>query len=179
MEEKQVRNLRKNQLKKAIFLTEDEFVDIFGRKYDVHFSDGFVQVFEETGESVDFIPVLSEHFGVEVTSVHTDGCDILGVWIIYKEKESFIEVKEITSEIVRLNVVDDHPETEAERIMETFYLVNPDRSKIELLQKKMSARFDENDEFYDEKFDSYFGAVYDFIRENFEEIKIIKEEVQW
>lgn len=168
-----MKNIRETQLKKAIFLTENEFVDIFGRKYDVHFDAGFVQVFKENGESVDFITILSEYFGVEVTSVHTDGCDLLGVWIVYKEKN------EVASKIVRLDIVDNQPEIESERILSTFYLVNPDEKKITLLQKKMKARFDENDELYDEKFNDNFSAIYDFVEENFSSINIDSMEVEW
>ena len=173
-----MKNIREAQLKKAIFLTEDEFIDIFGRKYDVHFDAGFVQVFEESGESVDFITILSEYFGVEVTSVHTDGCDILGVWVVYKEVND-LKMEKTMPKIVRLDVVDDQPETESERILETFYLVNPDEDKITLLQKKMKGRFDENDELYDEEFDDNFSAIYTFIEENFSSIDINSMEVEW
>ena len=88
-------------------------------------------------------------------------------------------MKKAMPKIVRLDVVDNQPEIESERILATFYLINPDKDKITLFQKKMKARFDEDDELYDEYFADDFSAIYDFIEENFSSIDINSMEVEW
>ncbi len=39
---------------------------------------------KETYWNEDMRKTLSEYFGVEITSIHTDGCEVTGVWICYK-----------------------------------------------------------------------------------------------
>ena len=36
------------------------------------------------GGEDDIKEVLSEYFDVTVTSIHSDDCDVIGVWIAYK-----------------------------------------------------------------------------------------------
>ncbi len=89
-----MRNIRENQLKKCIFMTTDEFskvfVDIFGEynedtnEIDIEFDtvDGiyFCGISNE-----DVYIKLSKYFDINITSIHIDDFDTIGVWICYKE----------------------------------------------------------------------------------------------
>ena len=85
-----MKNVRESQLKKAIFMLSDEFEELlsgFGLKAEFAW-DG-LSIYDPNGkddyddEAVN--KMLSDHFGVTVTSVHTDDSDLVGVWIVYKE----------------------------------------------------------------------------------------------
>ena len=88
----QIKNVNQIQLKKAIFMDEEEFQNLlngFDIKADIGY-DGicFSDISGETfydDESLN--EILSEHFGVKVTSIHADDCDCIGVWIVYKNQE--------------------------------------------------------------------------------------------
>ena len=97
-----VKNVKDTQLKKCIFLTLNEYRELIlelslGLK-DVKYEEGIyyedtakayiddVYLEDITDEGSGINEVLSEYFNVEVTSVHTDDCDVVGVWICYKEK---------------------------------------------------------------------------------------------
>lgn len=92
-----MKNVKENQLKKAIFLEFNEF-----KKLVLKLTDGLKSVNDENGIyfedttkaeltgiywNEDIYETLSKHFGVKVTSVHSDSCDYLGVWIVYKEDD--------------------------------------------------------------------------------------------
>lgn len=94
-----MKNARENQLKKCIFMTTDEFkqvfVNIFG-EYDI--DENQVDVEFDTCEGIYFCGIsnenvyssLSKYFDVEVTSIHIDHFDTVGVWICYKEQNKEI-----------------------------------------------------------------------------------------
>ena len=91
-----MKNVRETQLKKCIFMTTDEFkevfVEIFGQydedtnEIDVEFNtlDG---IYFCAISNQDVYAKLSEYFDVTVTSIHLDDCEHLGVWICYKEEQ--------------------------------------------------------------------------------------------
>lgn len=94
-----MKNVQEWQLKKCIFMSSDEYDKIvkllFGSHIEVEFScDGMwvgnpnADVLDEVCEiSLDeLFEKLAEYFDVkQVTSVHMDDCDEIGVWICYKD----------------------------------------------------------------------------------------------
>lgn len=79
-----MKNVRETQLKKCIFKEYDEF------KRDIVMALGKDTTVEcdYEGISIDcdenVLDVLSKYYDVEVTSIHIDDCDIIGVWIVYR-----------------------------------------------------------------------------------------------
>lgn len=89
-----MKNIREYQLKKCIFMSSDEYEriikEIFGQNIDVEFTlDGMIigELDDENEIYWDEIASnLARYFDVkEVTSVHMDDIDAIGVWICYKE----------------------------------------------------------------------------------------------
>ena len=86
-----MKNVRESQLKKCIFLTEEEMNNILKEIYDfpvkVHFSmDGLWYDSEEDIDDETVKQDLRDYFGVqEVTSIHIDDCDYVGIWVCYKD----------------------------------------------------------------------------------------------
>lgn len=89
-----MKNVRPYNLKTCIILTTDEYSNLIhqllNHEYDVEYSyDGISYMPYDDGneKEVDtdaLYAQLAEHFGVnKVTSIHTDDCDICGVWICY------------------------------------------------------------------------------------------------
>lgn len=78
--------------------------------------------------------------------------------------------------IIRLDIIDNDWDEENPRIMDTYYLVNPDMKKLDELQKLMNNRFDYEDG--DEYIES-FEEIYDYIEENFTSIDIKLKEIEW
>lgn len=79
-----------------------------------------------------------------------------------------------SKKIVRLEVNDIEPERESERLFECFYLIEPDESKIQELQRMINERL-ENEEF---EIDS-IEDVFKYIENNFETISIETKEILW
>lgn len=88
-----MQNVRPTQLKTAIILTLDEYKEVVntvaphtyihcetdGLWYER--DEGFPEIEED-----ELRHMLAPHFGVaEITSIHIDDCDYVGVWLIYKE----------------------------------------------------------------------------------------------
>lgn len=91
-----MKNVSERQLKTCIFLTQTELEHILseieGKPITVNVSLYGLEPCDEGNES-DYDDeylrdVLSEYFGVEVTSVHCDDCDVVGIWVCYKEVDS-------------------------------------------------------------------------------------------
>lgn len=91
-----MRNVNNYMLKKCIFLTSDEYECIlkklFGDTIRVEFSMDGIWVgydgedFLDVCEEPDIYTKLAAYFDVtEVTSVHMDDCEYVGVWICYKD----------------------------------------------------------------------------------------------
>ena len=91
IERRKMKNIRNNQLKTCIYLTAEEFTDIVGEILDnvesVEYAlDGFIVYTTDDVADVDELhEALRKYFGVkEIESVHTDHCEYVGVWIVYK-----------------------------------------------------------------------------------------------
>ena len=89
-----MKNVRKNQLKKCIFLTIDEFEEVVREFFgdDTRVEAGWDGIILEANEdplcTEEVLAGLAKHFGVsEVTSYHIDDCEVVGVWIVYKEED--------------------------------------------------------------------------------------------
>lgn len=90
-----MKNVRDSQLKKAIFFTEkefrEEFVKVFG-KYDEETNEVDVELDPIEGiyfcgiSNQDVYTKLSEHFDIEITSIHSECFALNGIWVIYKDK---------------------------------------------------------------------------------------------
>lgn len=93
-----MRNLTKNQLKKAIFMRLSDFEDVVEKAIpDVKVSYCEEALFydaepDRTVEKDEIYEALSEYFDVYVTSIHTDGYEDVGVWIVYQDKTVSAEV---------------------------------------------------------------------------------------
>ena len=92
-----MKNVRENQLKTCIFLTTEELEEIMGKIFDtkviIHCSlEG--AWYETPLKDLDInddtlCAELSEYFDVNVTSIHIDDCEYIGVWVCYKQKATF------------------------------------------------------------------------------------------
>lgn len=90
-----MKNVRESQLKKCIFMELDVFTklieDITDGLLTVEYEDGIYTTSTQKAEDTDtwwnenILETLSKHFDVEVTSLHSDNCEYVGVWICYKD----------------------------------------------------------------------------------------------
>ena len=78
-----------------------------------------------------------------------------------------------TDEIIRVDIIDNE-ESYEDRLQGTYYLKNPDESKLKELKRMIENRFEESNEFSD----SYL-AVVNFIEENFETVEIETKVINW
>lgn len=78
--------------------------------------------------------------------------------------------------IVKFNICDTDPEKPSEKILSSWYLVDPDMDKLEELKKKLRNRIVNIDA--DEEFEGIWD-VEDFILNNFETVNIDVFEVPW
>ena len=66
-----------------------------------------------------------------------------------------------------------------ERILETFYLVNPDEQKLSFLKNKIETRFDESFDNKEEQIKDWWAFIYDFVRNNFKVLEVKTKEIEW
>jgi len=78
--------------------------------------------------------------------------------------------------IVKFNIYDTQPEKESERILSSFYLVDPDMEKLEELKKKLQRRSENIDA--DEEFEGIWD-IEDYVLNHFKAIEIDVFEVPW
>lgn len=78
--------------------------------------------------------------------------------------------------IVKFNICDTDPEKPSEKILSSWYLIDPDMDKLEELKKKLRDRIVNIDA--DEEFEGIWD-VEDFILNNFETVNIDVFEVPW
>jgi len=71
--------------------------------------------------------------------------------------------------IVKFNIYDTQPEKESERILSSFYLVDPDMEKLEELKKKLQRRSENIDA--DEEFEGIWD-IEDYVLNHFKAIEI-------
>lgn len=85
----EIKNVQPFQLKKCILLDFEAYDSsinkLLGRDIDVEIVD-FCDLYYEGADEDEVIAALEKHFGVEITSIHTDGISHTetGVWIVYK-----------------------------------------------------------------------------------------------
>lgn len=85
-----MKNVRKNQLKKCIFVELEEFEEVVkeavGNDVEVECDEGlYFETDEDIVSTEKVLEGLSEYYDVEVTSVHADDCDVIGIWVCYKD----------------------------------------------------------------------------------------------
>ena len=86
-----IKNVFKEQLKRCVFLTDDEFKRIL-RQYDIepeYSYDGITYIDVKNQDDIaneDVCEMLSEYFNTKVTSIHIDDCEYVGVWVAYREE---------------------------------------------------------------------------------------------
>lgn len=91
-----MKNVEKYSLLKVIFMELDDFKELISEltdglqeveyEYDGLYLDHSKKAEEsETYWNEPILKTLSKHFGVKVTSYHADDCEVMGVWIAYKE----------------------------------------------------------------------------------------------
>lgn len=78
--------------------------------------------------------------------------------------------------IVKFNICDTDPEKPSEKILSSWYLIDPDMDKLEELKKKLRDSMVNIDA--DEEFEGIWD-IEDFILNNFETVNIDVFEVPW
>lgn len=88
-----MKNVNEYMLKTCIYMPADEYEELlkelFGEYLRVDFTlEGLgVEYNNITCDEPDIASKLAEYFDVkEITSIHIDDCDYMGVWIVYKDK---------------------------------------------------------------------------------------------
>lgn len=85
-----MKNISENAKKTCIFIEESEFNALINRLlpgYKVDYSLDGMSIYndEDCVDDTLLHKKLAAHFDVgEVTSIHADDCDVIGVWIVYK-----------------------------------------------------------------------------------------------
>lgn len=87
--------------------------------------------------------------------------------------------EKINLNIVRVDVVDNDVSFTNERILETFYLINPDEQKLSFLKNKIETRFDESFDNKEEQIEDWWAFIYDFVRNDFKVLDIETKEIEW
>lgn len=78
--------------------------------------------------------------------------------------------------IIKFNICDTDPEKPSEKILSSWYLVDPDMDKLEELKAKLQRRIEAVDD--NEEFEGIWD-IEDFILNNFETIEIEDFDVPW
>lgn len=92
-----MKNVTNNQIMNCIYMELDQFKELVSNltngvaQVDYNSEDGLIitQVAHLKYEQFLYFihTLLSDHFGVNVTSFHADGAEHIGVWICYKDAE--------------------------------------------------------------------------------------------
>ena len=76
---------------------------------------------------------------------------------------------------VRVDIVDNDYDKATDRVMDTYILENPDFEKLDKLQEMLNNRCVEENDFTDD-----YGAISDYIKENFKLIDMTYfVEIEW
>jgi hypothetical protein len=168
--------------KSCFFFEQEEFEEILER-------GGFVAEFDLEGilfskkeggccSSSDVYDFLSEHFDVDVTSVHIDDCEYLGIWVVYKENDCVY---------TKIDIIDNELPAE-EKILETFIVKNANKKDLQELKRMIETRFDYNlnDNLTDEEIekaedfnDSIWTHINDFAERHFEILEVEGYEINY
>lgn len=80
----------------------------------------------------------------------------------------------MTENIIRVDIIDNEPENPKSRILETYYLLNPNRDKLEALRKAIEQRLDDENSEYKGLWD-----IREYINKNFLTLDIERMEIEW
>ena len=80
--------------------------------------------------------------------------------------------------IIRLDIVDEDAPPD-ERAQCTYYLLNPDEDKLQEFKCMVENRFDDEEYGKENPFIGDFGAVMDYVTNNFKTVDIETREVKW
>ena len=76
--------------------------------------------------------------------------------------------------IIRVDIIDNEPEKPKNRVLETYYLLNPNRDKLEALRKAIEERLDDENSEYKGLWD-----IREYINKNFLTLDIERIEIKW
>lgn len=76
--------------------------------------------------------------------------------------------------IIRVDIIDNEPEKPKNRVLETYYLLNPNRDKLEALRKAIEERLDDENSEYKGLWD-----IREYINKNFLTLDIERMEIKW
>ena len=76
--------------------------------------------------------------------------------------------------IIRVDIIDNEPENSKNRVHETYYLLNPNRDKLEALRKAIEERLDDENSEYKGLWD-----IREYINKNFLTLDIERMEIKW
>ncbi len=76
--------------------------------------------------------------------------------------------------IIRVDIIDNEPENSKNRVLETYYLLNPNRDKLEALRKAIEERLDDENSEYKGLWD-----IREYINKNFLTLDIERMEIKW
>lgn len=80
----------------------------------------------------------------------------------------------MTKSIIRVDIIDNEPENPKNRVLETYYLLNPYRDKLEALRKAIEQRLDDENSEYKGLWD-----IREYIDKNFLTLDIERMEIEW
>ena len=80
----------------------------------------------------------------------------------------------MTENIIRVDIIDNEPENPKNRVLETYYLLNPNRDKLEALRKAIEERLDDENSEYKGLWD-----IREYINKNFLTLDIERMEIEW
>lgn len=80
----------------------------------------------------------------------------------------------MTENIIRVDIIDNEPENPKNRVLETYYLLNPNRDKLEALRKEIEKRLDDENSEYKGLWD-----IREYINKNFLTLDIERMEIEW
>lgn len=76
--------------------------------------------------------------------------------------------------IIRVDIIDNEPENPKNRVLETYYLLNPNRDKLEALRKAIEERLDDENSEY-----KGLWEIREYINKNFLTLDIERMEIKW
>jgi hypothetical protein len=80
----------------------------------------------------------------------------------------------MTENIIRVDIIDNEPENPKNRVLETCYLLNPNRDKLDALRKAIEQRLDDENSEYKGLWD-----IREYINKNFLTLDIERMEIEW
>ena len=80
----------------------------------------------------------------------------------------------MTENIIRVDIIDNEPENPKNRVLETYYLLDPNRDKLEALRKAIEQRLDDANSEYKGLWD-----IREYINKNFLTLDIERMEIEW